>query len=218
MIRIRRSFLEDFRRVLETPYGDEAALVRAIKGQPDPVSWQADAGTAWHAILSDAPGVNDDCLERGDVGFGDYWFSAEDANEASDYVGPGLTEVPGQWMTACVWNLPLRWLREPVVITGTADHIHGLKLQDHKCKFTPCNAQDYEQALQWRFYLLIHQCSVFQYNLFSFSDPKDGYCRLKDVISFRFFPYAGMEGECRDWVRRFVEWAGDKGLFPYLEV
>lgn len=214
MLHIRRSFLEGFRRVLETPYGDEEALVRAIRGNPDPVSWQADAGTAWHSALADdqtltfsSPHTPDDRGRLVHSGF--YCFSILDVVDAREYVGPGLTEVPGR----------MHYHRADgcLEVTGTADHIHGLKIQDHKTKFSPCNAQDYEQSLQWRFYLLIHECSVFQYNLWSLADPKDGYCRLKNVIDFRFFPYAGMEADCRDWVRRFVEWAGDKGLLPYLE-
>ena len=98
----------------------------------------------------------------------------------------------------------------------------ALKAEDIKKMIKPLgtsaiDARDYEASLQWRFYLLIHEGACFRYNLFDFANPKEGCCELRDIVSVRFWPYAGLESECRAWLKRFIEWAGDRRLLGLLD-
>jgi hypothetical protein len=248
MIRIRRSHIEEFRRVI-LGYADVAELAGRIKGKDEP-NWQMQAGTAWHKLLEGDIDLADvypmldvnrkkhreqlmhalrynppqgeharKALEleldaaAGEpewIGQDDYQFTANAIAFAKRYTGPGLHEVTGR-MTFEVCG-------RTVEIEGTADLVNGLVIQDHKTKFSTASVADYEDALQWRFYLLIHRAEVFRYNLWRMSDPKEGRCEVKEVVSCRFWRYQGMEQDCRDWVRRFVLWAEDARLLRYLDI
>jgi hypothetical protein len=207
MIRVRRSFLEEFRCCVATDYGDEEALIRAIRGNPDPPNWRMEAGTAWHA-----------CLERPDLTYrfgadshqyGQYTFAGEAVKAALDVLGPGLWEVPGSRV--------FHTEAGPVEVTCTADHVRGLVIQDQKTKFSPADPADYEDALQWRFYLAVHGARVFRYNLWEFRDPDPaGFCELKGLLSFNFWHYPGLDDECRAWAGRFAAWAEGRGLTEFL--
>lgn len=197
MIRIRCSYLESFRRVVDTEYGNADELARAIRGNPDPPNWKMEAGTAWHARLN--PATTDERSVE-------YDFGEDDVDFAVDYIGPGVFEVPGS-----LEILP------GVQLLAKADHLYGLAIQDQKTKFSPADARDYESSLQWRVYLMIHGGAWFRYNLWSFADPKDGYCELKGVTSFRFWPYCGMAEDVRGWAGAFLDWASSRNLLGFLE-
>ncbi len=207
-MKLRVSTLEAFRRVIQTEYGDEAELVDRIKrGQwaESEGTWQMSIGTAWHACL-DGQGEQKGNL----IHYGEYCFHEEALAQAKEHIGPGLREVTG----SRAWNLGLL----NVVVEGTCDHINGLILQDHKTKFSTVDAKDYEPSLQWRFYLSIHGGIRFQYNLFSFRDPKnDGLCELTGINSFSFTPYPRMDADLTEWLYKFVDWAESRRLMRFLE-
>lgn len=218
MIRLRVSTLETFRRVVQTDYQPESELIETLRrGQwtDGPANWQMNAGTAWHAILANP--IRTQQIEFGCDGVpytvhesGGFRFSGPDVQAALRHVGPGLHEVPA----GRTWDIDGRQVR----VTGTADHVRGLVVQDHKTKFSTPDARDYEASLQWRFYLLLQEAVVFRFNLFDFRDPDDtGLCELKEIVSFRFWPYVGMEADCRFWLREFLAWADDRGLLGLLE-
>lgn len=210
MITVRVSTLEQFRRVMTTEYAPESELIGTLHGKPPAPSWQMEAGTAWHKVLENP-------VAHAQIDFtdpahptqyylsGDYTFSAEAVNAALECIGPGVREMLGSKEIA------------GVRVQGTCDHMRGLLVQDAKTKFSTPDARDYEKSLQWRLYLLIHGAACFKYNLFDFRDPKDGYCELKDIVSFRFWPYDGMADDCAMWVKCFLDWAGQKKLLGYLD-
>lgn len=217
MIRLRVSTLEAFRRVVETDFGDEPELIdRVRRGQWEEgtASEIMRAGTAWHKIIAEPIRFQQIGFEPVPFGgnpvpytyFACNGFTFDDiaVEAATKHVGPGLHEVTR------------RKLFGAVEIEGTADLVCGLSLQDHKAKFSQPDARDYEDSLQWRFYLAIHEASWFRYNLFDFKDPKEGYCELKQIVSFRFWPYLGMEAELRGWITRFLDWAEARGLAHFL--
>lgn len=105
----------------------------------------------------------------------------------------------------------------PAMVVAQADHVHGKIITDIKAKFSNPDARDYESGLQWRFYLDVHQAACFRYMLFDFKDPKGGYCELKDILSFRFWPYADLEDDCQSWVETFVQWASERGLMRHFD-
>lgn len=258
----RVSHIESFRRVMQTEFGDEGELIRAVKGTPDAPNWMMLAGTAWHAVLDGKgdpyrPGMCKTKTEKGntfktereaesvaadmrwrtessvehfkcstcglwhvgkptedeaDLGYrvrsGDYIFDRGDIGWALGHVGPGACEVRGSkvYETRC----------GPILITGTCDRILGRSIRDAKAKFTTPHAGDYDQSMQWRLYLELFGADQFTYDLFAFSQPKDGFCALRDIISFNLFRYVGLEADCERWVRAFVDWAEGRGLMPFL--
>lgn len=218
MIRLRVSTIEAFRRAAETEWGDEAeveATLRRGQWTEGPANWQMLAGTAWHRAmaLESADAVDEvysDAIMDWETfcHYGDYEFLSDDIQTAIAYCGPGLREI--------THSRPFALGELDVEIEGTADLVQGLSVSDHKTKFSPSDPGDYEESLQWRLYLLIHQARVFRYNLWEFKDPKDGFCALKDVCSFRFWPYPQMEQDCLYWIRRFLGWASDRDLIRYL--
>lgn len=99
----------------------------------------------------------------------------------------------------------------PVNVSGTCDHIRGLMIRDTKCKFTPIDAKSYEQSLQWRFYLLLHEADCFAYDLLAFKEDNHR-LELLDIVTVRFWRYDGLEDDCRQWAERFAQWYESK--FP----
>lgn len=210
-MQIRVSTIESFRRVLLTEYGDEAALIEYIRaGQEGKPNWKMRAGTAWHMILAGDRNPVDDADMIHEDGFA---FDVEAADAAVAHIGPGIPELTGYWP-----------INSGVEIKGTCDLINGLTISDHKTKFSTIDARDYENSLQWKFYLTIFGANCFRYNLFHFKDPADaigdepcGYCELMNIVSFNFWRYRGMEAECFEWVDRFCLWASDRGLLGCLD-
>lgn len=215
MIRVRVSTLEAFRRVVATEYGREDELVAAIKAGQEggPANVHMRAGTAWHALLA-MP--KEELAERYDATQGVHVqdvFAFDGVDGARRHVGPGVCEVT----TRQVYDA----FGVPVEVKGTTDHMRGLDLQDHKAKFSALDAKDYEPSLQWRFYLSLFGARSFRYNLFAFKEPADwlvsNLCELREILSFTFWPYPGMDDELRSWLHRFVSWARDRDLMGYLE-
>lgn len=214
MIRVSSTTLESFRRVVEYDYGDERELIDSILGKPYPVRWQMAAGQAWHSVLEHPVRTGHISLRDGlPVQMhrsGGYLFDGSDVYQAGRIIGPGLWEVKASKILD-VWGVP-------VTVVAKADHVHGLILQDNKTKFSPADPRDYEPSLQWRLYCLIHGAAVFRYLLWSFADPDDvGHCRLKDVTTFKLWPYVGLEQDCRAWLGRFLDWCHAHRLTEHLD-
>lgn len=214
MIVLRTSTLESFRRVVETAFGDETELrQRLIRGQWDdgPANWMMEAGTEWHRLLaSEHHNVIRYGRDHASEPIRQFQFDGEEVLAARKYTGPGLVEVTGRKRFG-------EFRGVPVIVEGTADHLRGLVIQDHKTKFSPSDPADYAPSLQWRFYLLIHEMSVFRFNLWDFKEPdKNGFCQLRDVHSFNFWPYESMAADCHSWVTSFLTWAEDQNLLRFL--
>ncbi len=214
MITARVTHLEAFRRIMQTDFADQAELVQALKGTPVPPNWMMDAGTAFHAVLAD-PEKHRECYFGSDgepfdlFESGDYTFSTDAVATALDVVGDGVCEVPGSKV--------YQTLHGPILITGTCDRIAGKCIRDAKAKFTTPHAGDYEQSIQWRLYLDLFGADCFTYDLFAFSQPKDGFCALRDIVSFKLWRYPSLEQDCERWVRAFVDWADIRNLLKHMQ-
>lgn len=213
---VRTTTLESFRRVVSTSWGNEGELRTYIAaGQDDDAgkTWKMDAGTAWHKVLA----CPERCERLNDEGeeiyrYGDYSFSPLAVAEALATIGGrGLYEVPGN----IVFQADGRRSSYQVVVTGTRDHLRGLEVGDFKTKFSTPDAKDYEQSLQWRFYLAMGG-AWFTYYLFHFKTPKCGHCEYKGVKTFRFWPYPALSADCGEWVMRFIGWAERNDLIEPL--
>jgi hypothetical protein len=214
VIAVRQSTIESFRRVVAGAYGaSEADLVAYLANGQECVeeTRKMAAGTAWHAVLQD--GAPHWC---GDNWFacGGFRFHKDAVAFAGHTVGPGLTERPGRMF--------LKAAGEEVILTGTADHVRGAVIQDHKTKLdegTPqLDPEPYFDSFQWRAYLLIHDCRVFRYNLWGFKDRGAGELDLVDYLPCRMWAYPAMRRDVTDLVAAFVEWARPNGLLKNLRV
>lgn len=208
-LRVSSTTLESFRRLVQTDYGDQSDLIASIMGKPFEPSWQMNAESAWQAVL-ERPAEHRQFDETDTAYYrsGDYTFDGGAVGAALKHIGPGLCEVKATRefdVFGC-----------PVTVVAQVDHVRGLFLQENKAKFSPADPKDYEPSLQWRFYLAVHGAACLRYNLFSFADPRQGYCQLRDVVSFRFWPYAELELECRQWLLQFLDFAHQHRLTPYL--
>jgi len=193
-MRISTTDLESFRRIIQTDYGREDELISRIEGHPAPASWQMKAGAAWHAALAGEP-------------YTDFAFEEIHIERAREAIGPGLWEVKASGEVA------------GHTIVAKVDHVCGSKITENKAKFSQASEIDYEPQLQWRFYLLLHEATQVRYNLWSFKDPSEAgaWCDLRDVLSFSFWPYAGLQTDCERWVRLFADWAEAKNLSKFLQ-
>lgn len=212
-MRVSTSTIDSYRYLLEHDHASEDELVAQVQGKPFVKKWQMDAGTAWHSVLEDphthicyAQSANEpDEYYRS----GEYAFSAQAVDSAVMLIGPGVWEVKATRLFGTPYGA--------VNVVAKVDHLNGLIVTENKTKFSQPDARDYDGSVQWRMYCLIHDAQAVQYNLFDFSDPKNGYCELRNILSFRFFPYPDLEKDCRRWLNRFLDWAASKNLLGYLE-
>lgn len=204
MYRVSTTDLEAFRRIVQSEYGNEADLIAKLMGKPAPSTIFMDAGKAWHACIEGkGEGTH---ASPAMVQSGGYFFARAAVELAQKVVGPGLCEVKA------VKNI------DGVDVVAQADHVGGLVVTDHKAKFSPVDVRAYERSLQWKLYLLVHEAACFVYRCWEFKEPDGGmYCELRNVQSFRFWPYPQMEADCRSWLKSFVAWADQHHLLPYLD-
>lgn len=206
MLRISVTTIESFRRVLTTEYAKESELIASIKGEPVEMPWYVHAGSAWQELLESAVTPITDI---GRITVKDFSFDSTALRSAHAILGPGIDEVKATKVYETT--------RGPANVVAKADHVHGLVITDNKFKASTPDARDYESSLQWRFYLDVHGAACFRYILYDFADEKSGYCELKAIHAFRFWPYVGLDSDCLRWVNLFVEWAEGRGLLRYLE-
>jgi hypothetical protein len=196
MIRVSTTTLEAYRRLVQTEWGTDQELVDQVRGTPWTPTWQMEAGTAWHTALETGNHPQ---------------FLASDIAMGREHLGRGT------WEVKATRTFDLGGIQAAVV--AKADHMRGLLIQDNKTTFTTVDASKYEPSIQWRFYLLVHQCPVFRYNVYRFTEPTKGASvfTMKEIASFTFWVYQDLERDCAAWVRRFVDWADSRGLLGFLE-
>jgi hypothetical protein len=204
-IRISVTVLEQYRRMLQTEYTPEQSVVDQIRGVAVEMPWIVNAGKAWHKVLETAAWNG-----KPTVTIGEYVFSQMDVANARAYIGEGVWELKQTKTVDTAFG--------PATLVAQTDHLRGRMITDVKTKFSAVDERDYEQSLQWKLYLYIHDATVFRYVLCSFNDPKeDGILELREISQFRFWPYVGMEKDCMEWVSQFLEWVESRGLMKYLD-
>ena len=132
-------------------------------------------------------------------------------------------------------ELPLATLREvkaeypvkispnlTVTLVGKVDVLHGLTIEDHKgtSRFDGSyGAENYFRTAQWKYYLSIFKANRFIWNVFVLKEVD---FREYDVVDFHRFDqyrYVGMESECDDLLREFLDFLGieQKEFLPEIE-
>jgi hypothetical protein len=212
LITIRRSHLEEFRKLVDTEYGDEPRLIDAVRGLETTPTHRMLVGTAWHRLL-ELDTLKDRLVsaDGGLVTSDALLFRAQDVVEANQITGWGLREVPG----ARVLDVGAT----PVLITAVADHLAGLTITDHKTTLDAPDLGSYEPALQWRVYLWVHDMRRFRYLVWHMKEPKkegEPYA-LKGHGEASFFPYPDLVRDLTEWVARFLDWCHRHRLTEFLE-
>ncbi len=206
MLRVSTTTLDSFRRVLDYDYADEGELIASVKREPVIMPWYVHAGSAWQSLLeSEVTPITD----IGRIKVGDFYFDSTALRSAHAILGPGVTEVKATKV--------YQTSHGQATVVAQADHVFGTIITDNKFKASTPDARDYENNLQWRLYCDVHGASCFRYILYDFADQKDGYCELKNIISFKFWPYSELEADCNRWLNLFLGWADSRGLLGYLE-
>lgn len=213
-MRTRCTTLESYRRVIQEEYGSEEELIASVKGKPFEPNMYMRAGTAFHAILADPAkyrrsefdmeGREDEFFESGE-----FRFAVDSTCTCIEHVQDGICEVPGSKI--------FQTQHGPITVNGTCDRINGKIIRDAKCTWSTPDAKSYDRSLQWRLYLQLFEADQFIYDIFAFLEPKDGFCKLRDIVSFNLFRYPEMEADCERWVRDFVQWADGRNLLEYLK-
>ena len=204
-MRVSVTDVEQFRLIQQTDWASEAELVAKFQGKPFEQTWKQKAGCAWEDVLR-CPDKYRKGTQHADGTVLEWYacdghaFSVADVQAGLDVVGPqGVHQVKAE--------RELTVDGEPVVIVGKADHLLGTRIDDWKLTFGQIDAQFYELALQWRFYLWLFGASAFRYCVFRFDEPKDAHVALREIYSVQFFPYADLEADCTSWLADFVRWA-----------
>jgi hypothetical protein len=201
-MRISTTDLEQLRLVKTTTWASEESLLAKLRGEGD-TTWNMHAGKAWGEILE---GKGDFHPEDQRYHFSDCSYSLADVQLAKATIPPGgvheckavvETDVDG----------------EPVQVVAKVDYVFGSEITEFKCKWDTLDYSFYEQSLQWRFYLWAFGASSVTYRLFRFLEPdRQGRVVLADMGHVRFWPYPGLDQDCRFWIREFAHWALYRGV------
>ena len=112
---------------------------------------------------------------------------------------------------------------EWVCVTGCADIINGLDINDIKTKYSYINEQDYLDSFQWRMYLQLFEAKTFTFDLFLF----EGYKKEKHGLDVRGLPiirhdpiicnrYNTMETDNVQLISEFLAWSKFRGVYHLL--
>lgn len=187
MIRISVSDVDQYRYYRASEDMELDALLRRLRREEPPTPAMA-MGTAFHSILEDATdGDEFEEVERDGFRF----VFAMDATVEL----PPIREVKGE-MHLTVDGIP-------VTLVGKVDGLDGQRVWDHKLagRF---DAEKYAEDMQWRMYLMMFSAWRFTYYVFTRYEQPDGTILVKDLHSFDFYRYPGMEDDIMRELREYV--------------
>lgn len=210
-MRIGTTTLESFRLFMEpdNDWMDEGELIATIKGET--IATPA-------MLLGQAFGR---CLEKGDK------YLKDGAYHVPVKVPDGWkTYVFGQDVIQPAFDLfdrrgvfEARATRQycGVKVVAKVDHILGTAISETKAKESTFDFDKYANGCQWRFLLdLFEGATSVTYHIFRLDEDEEG-IRLRDIDTFRLYPYAELHRDCTELAARFVEYVRAKGLVEFLE-
>ena len=224
---VSASRVDEFRKVVETDWAQEALLISSIRERTQ-LGWQAQYGTALHACIEEPA--------RWRVADGSYLY----VPHGNDGVASTL-KWPAVVVDACVaaWPKGCVWERrcekdytvdgEPVTIAGRIDAAHGLVIVEGKTKFGHVDPTEFADSLQWRFYLDANPwAACVEYRLHEiggmYSDKETGELRiakgcpkLEEIHVFRMWRQPELSEPIERWLREFIAWAKNRGLADKLK-
>lgn len=199
MKRLSVTLLDSFRLYREADWFTTEMMLERILGEYQP-SREMDIGTAFHACIENHTSewrVNAEL----------YRFHPDDMVEFERHLPQGmLPEIK----LATVYDSI-----EPVQVSGIVDGIHGNWICDHKTSFKPFQVEKYQDSYQWRFYLDMFGCDVFQYN-FAQLKEQDG---VIGIVTSHFLPlsrYPEMQKDLECLIADFLSFADAQGVYSSL--
>lgn len=217
------SKLDSFHGVLvgDAPWEEDAVLVEDIKN-PTPAGWQALWGSALHGCI-EAP----DKWRQPD---GSYLWTDERSGKSVSLPASIVDPCAGAWPKGSVFERPAykdyyahgRTLK----VSSRVDSFRGLGIIEGKTKLGRLDLSDYYDSFQWRLYLDMNPWAQYvEYRIHEIGGvrneggvpvvSKDG-LELKDIHVFRCWRQPGNDELCQALVEKFVEWAVQRGLEPWL--
>lgn len=184
---IRATTLDMFRRVKEGSI-EEEELISYLQGKSE-VTENMVIGTSWHAAMN-----------GGDPSM----FFAEDVDRGITMTEPCLREV--RLTMDC----------GPAILTGQLDAVCPPWVFDYKTTMSGVNENGYDTSLQWRSYLLLACCDVFEYIVVHLEEDGTKY-RAKEFATIRHWYYVGIESDVVFWVEEFVRWSRRRNMTHLLK-
>lgn len=199
--------IESFRLFVEQdeehPWMAEDELLATIRGEGFVPTHEILLGRAFDAILGDpethrTPG--------GNYQSGTFIFRPDVMEPALALVDPlGVVQVKG---TKAYGD---------VVVVSKADQIAGVQIVENKATTSGFRLEKYADSLQWRFMLDVLGGAYVTYRVHELDEDRSGEILLREIHTVNYFPYLGLEADCRAWLDRFVTYVRARGLAPLLE-
>lgn len=196
-MRISTTTLESFRLFMqpEQDWMSEAELVATIKGEFVPTT-PVLIGQAYGRVLEDP----DAYQVPGGYRCGGFCF-----DHAS--VDPALALIDRRG----VFEAKAQKAYGACDVVAKADHLCGAHLAEFKTTKTFA-IEKYLESYQWRFMVDIFQPMDVTYHVFTLDDHGNSVVELKDINSFRVYPYAALHEDCAALVQQFAAYVTTKGL------
>lgn len=106
----------------------------------------------------------------------------------------------------------------PHDVVAKADQLCGTSLIETKATLGQFDFDKYAASCQWRFMADIFQPASVTYHVVCLDeDDVNHVISLRGIHTFSFYPYAGLEDDCRALVNEFAEYVTVKGLAPLLD-
>jgi len=100
----------------------------------------------------------------------------------------------------------------PYTVVSKADQIVGAHLIEHKTTWSTFSFDKYAESYQWRYMVEAFQPLAVSYYVFSLGEERDGSIVLRDINTFRLYPYPELHHDCAALVDRFAEYVTLRGL------
>lgn len=197
MKRLSVTLLDSFRLYRESDWFTLEMMLERITGEYEP-SREMDIGSAFHAC------VENHTNEWGVNGV-NYRFQPHD-----------MVEFQKQMPVGMLPELKTVVNYVHAQVSGIVDGIYGKWICDHKTSFKPFHLDKYTDSYQWRFYLDMFGCDVFQYNFVQLKDDGD-VIKVINTEFLKLWRYPNMGNDLNVLVTDFLDFAEIMGVYDQLK-
>lgn len=223
LLRVSTTMVESYRLLCTQPWMGEADLTETVRGEFKG-NERTRCGSAFHSILEspttylvagDSPHFAADGRRPEDPAAEPFRFRIEDVMAGLEGIPAGGTFEVKETRTVSHFSIvgPVQ-----VQVVAKVDHVTGTHVREHKTKYTAFDIDRYFESYQWRAYLWVFGASRVEYAVHRFKgEPTtEKPMVLNGIETFRFYPYGGLDGDCRRWATEFVDWAIGRRLTRFL--
>lgn len=105
-------------------------------------------------------------------------------------------EFSGELLIGNVRETPCSKKYGPLLVRGRVDEVQGTVVTDYKLTFSSVDGERYMESCQWKFYLEMLNCNVFDYKIFEAYEKPDCYL-IKKFHPMRLYRYPDLAKDCR---------------------